>query len=357
MLNNFKQSRDQSEIKLFQTDRVWSVIRQQVFDLVDQAHARGQAQNSHLTHELESALAKHFNRAYCITTACATDALDIAVQSLQLEPNSKIAVPNYTFTATAHAIARSGNRPVAVDVLDNYCINAAAVPETKAIVSVDLFGNMCDYQALYSKNIPLIVDAAQSLESVGLDGVASANHGLLSCISFSPSKTISSWGSGGAVLTDNAELAQRCQLLRLHGKQANKNMAMAPGLNSMMSSFECAAVLVGLEYSKKWQARRQQIADFLRRESAHTAAVDNLVQHTLSKLVFQSNNRSAVVNRLNQLNVETAVHYNLLINDEHIYRNDQDFLNSIKLQSTSFTVPNQHTLTDNEVEIIAKGLK
>jgi UDP-2-acetamido-2-deoxy-ribo-hexuluronate aminotransferase len=357
MLNNSKPSHDQSKIKLFQSDRVWSVIRQQVFDLVDQAHAQGQAQNSYLTHELESVLAQRFNRAYCITTACATDALDIAVQSLAMEPNSRIAVPNYTFTATAHAIARAGNKPVAVDVMDNYCINADAIPEAKAIVSVDLFGNMCNYQSLYSKNIPVIVDAAQSLESVDLGGVASAKHGVLSCISFSPSKTISSWGSGGAILTDNADLAQRCQLLRLHGKRANKNMAIAPGLNSMMSSFECAAVLVGLEHSAQWQARRQQIAAFLISESTHTAAVDNLAQHTLSKLVFQSTDRSAVVNQLAQLNVETAVHYNLLINNEQIYRGGQDFLNSIKLQSTSFTVPNQHTLTDNEVEIIAKGLK
>lgn len=357
MLNNSKLSHEQSKIKLFQSDRVWSVIKQQVFDLVDQAHANGQAQNSRLTQNLESALAERFGRTYCITTACATDALDIAIQSLQLDSDSEIVVPNYTFTATAHAVARSGNRPVAVDVMDNYCIDASTMPIAKAIVSVDLFGNMCDYNALYSKNIPVIVDAAQSLESIDPSGIPSAKHGVLSCVSFSPSKTISSWGSGGAVLTDNSELAQRCRLLRLHGKQANKHMAVAPGLNSMMSSFECAAVLVGLAHSEQWQKRRQQIANFLISESIYTAAVDNLAQHTLSKLVFQSSNRHEVINHLGQLNVETAVHYNLLINDEQIYHTDQAFLNSIKLQSKSFTVPNQHTLTDNEVEIIAKGLK
>ena len=134
-------------------------------------------------------------------------------------------------------------------------------------------------------------------------------------------------------------------------------MAIAPGLNSMMSSFECAAVLVGLEYSQQWQARRQQIASFLISESAYTTSVNNLFQHTLSKLVFQSSDRAKAIHRLAQFNVETSVHYDLLINQEQIYRDNQEHLNSIKLKSISFTVPNQHTLTDNEVEIIAKGLK
>lgn len=342
---------------MFQTDRIWSSIRQQVFDLVDQAHAHGQAQNSQLTQNLETALAARFDRAYCITTACATDALDIAIQSLQLDPGSEIAIPNYTFSATAHAVARSGNKPVPVDVLNNYCINPDAIPNCKAVVAVDLFGNMCDYSSLYSKNVPIIVDAAQSLESIDHNGIPSPKHGILSCISFSPSKTISSWGSGGAILTDDKNLAQICSMLRLHGKRVNKNMAIAPGLNSMMSSFECAAVLVGLEYSQQWQARRQQIASFLISESAYTTSVNNLFQHTLSKLVFQSSDRAKAIHRLAQFNVETSVHYDLLINQEQIYRDNQEHLNSIKLKSISFTVPNQHTLTDNEVEIIAKGLK
>jgi len=357
MLNNFKPSTDQSKIKLFQTDRIWSVIKDEVFDLVDQAHRRGQAQGGQLTQELESTLAARFYRKHCITTACATDALDIAIQSLELAPGSHVAVPNYTFTATAHAIARSGHQLTVADVLDNYCIDANTVHQTEAIVSVDLFGNMCDYRQLYAKNVPVIVDAAQSLESVDHNGTASAKHGLLSCISFSPSKTISSWGSGGAVLTDNDELAQRCRLLRLHGKQANKNIAIAPGLNSMMSSFECAAVLVGLRYSAQWQDRRASIADYLINASRYQSCMDSLPQHTFSKLVFQSDQRDATVKHLSQLNIETAVHYNLLINDEQIYRCSQNFLNSSRLQSISFTVPNQHTLSDTEVEIIAKGLK
>jgi dTDP-4-amino-4,6-dideoxygalactose transaminase len=324
---------------------------------VNQAHNVGQAQNGVLTHQLETELANRYDRKFCITTACATDALDIAIQSLGLAPHSRIAVPNYTFTATAHAVIRAGHVPVVFDVEDNYCINANRIHDVDAIVPVDLFGNMCDYKSLMTHGVPIVVDAAQSLESTDVDGIASPSRGILSCVSFSPSKTISSWGSGGAILTDDPVLADRCKKLRLHGKQANASQSIAAGLNSMMSSSECAAVLVGLKHSAKWQSRRKAIADYLVSESRHSAAVDPLSQHTLSKLVFQAQDQKSAVERLSQLNVETAVHYRLLINDEQIYHSSQNFLNSNRLQSISFTVPNQHTLTDYEVELIAKGLK
>jgi dTDP-4-amino-4,6-dideoxygalactose transaminase len=125
----------------------------------------------------------------------------------------------------------------------------------------------------------------------------------------------------------------------------------------MMSSAECAAVLVGLKYSREWQTRRKIIADYLVNQSQHPAAVDVLPQHTLSKLVFQATDRARVVDQMAQLNIETAVHYQRLINDEQIYHSSQNFLNSSRLRSISFTVPNQHTLTDHEVELIAKGLQ
>jgi dTDP-4-amino-4,6-dideoxygalactose transaminase len=346
-----------SKIRLIQSDRVWNEIGAEVLDLVHQAHSLGQAQNGDLTRQLEAELANRYNRKFCITTACATDALDIALQSLELASGSRIAVPNYTFTATAHAVVRSGHVPVAVDVTDNYCIDHNSILNVDAVVPVDLFGNMCNHKSLLTLGVPVVVDAAQSLESKDRNGIASPKHGTLSCVSFSPSKTISSWGSGGAVLTDDPVLADRCRRLRLHGKQSNGDLAIAPGLNSMMSSAECAAVLIGLKHSEKWQTRRKAIADYVIGQSQYAAAVDSLPQHTLSKLVFQAQDRDRAVDQLTQLNIETAVHYQRLISDEQIYHSDQIFLNSSRLRSISFTVPNQHTLTDHEVELIAKGLR
>lgn len=344
-------------IKLFQNNRIWSSIGNEITDLANSMHAQGYAQNSPLMLMLEQQLAQHFGRKHCITTGCGTDALDIAIQSIELPLQSTVAVSNYTFTASAHAIKRAGHNVVAVDVDQNYCIDPDKIPgSAAAVVAVDLFGNMSQHQRLQQAGVPIIVDAAQSLESIA-HGKFSAQHGLLSCLSFSPSKTVSSWGSGGAVLTDSDELAARCQKLRLHGKTNNNADAIAPGLNSMMSSFEVAAVIVGLKYSPQWQQRRTKIAQYLCDRSVHQCANDfGLDQNTFSKLVFQSDHKDLVVNQFKDLTIDCVVHYNRLVADETIYASNNDLLNSKRLQDISFTVPNQHTLTDSEVETIAKAL-
>ena len=347
-----------NQIKLFQTDRIWKDIGAEIIDLVNSSHARGQAQNGDITLLLEQTLANRFNRRHCITTANCTDALTISLIALDLGPDAGVAVGNYTFTASAHAIARAGYQVVPVDVDHNYCIDPEEVQALDAVVAVDLFGNMSDYQRLQQLGIPIVVDAAQSLESRDADDNWSAEYGIASCISFSPSKTISSWGSGGAILTDDEEFASNCRKLRLHGKTSNDQIAIHPGLNSMMSSMECASVLIGLKYADQWHQRRQQIADYLINFSRHPTALDiSLPQHTYSKLVFQSLQRDLTIEKFKNLKIDCVVHYNTLINNESLYQTLGTYNKSDYLKSTSFTVPNQHTLTDDEVERIAKALQ
>lgn len=343
-------------VKLFQLDRVWKEIGHEVTDLANLAHSKGQAQNGELTYTLEAELQKKFNRQYCISVASCTDALDISLQALNLPKKSSIAVSNYTFTASAHAIQRAGHKVVPVDVCDNYCIDPDSINNADAVVAVDLFGNMSDYKKLESMGVPIVVDAAQSLESFDQTGKWSAEYGIASCISFSPSKTISSWGSGGAILTNDKDFADRCRKLRLHGKLSNGNMAIAPGLNSMMSSFECAAVLVGLKHIDKWYNRRSAISNYLIQHSAYQSGMDLSVRNTFSKLVFQSNKRDDVLKRFQKENIDAVVHYTKLVGDEQLYQTN-GLTRSNLLQNISFTVPNQHTLTDSEVESIENLLK
>jgi UDP-2-acetamido-2-deoxy-ribo-hexuluronate aminotransferase len=345
-----------SNIRLFQTDRAWQQIGAEVLDLTNSAHLKGQAQNGDLTRELEAVLAKKFNRRHCITVASGTDALQIALQALNLPKNSPVAVNNYTFTASAHAIARAGYSVVPVDTDKNYCIDVDQISNCSAVVPVDLFGNMTDYDRLERLGVPFVVDAAQSMES--FNGRWSVEYGTAACISFSPSKPISSWGSGGAILTDDDVVDMLARRLRLHGKQGNNIGAVAPGLNSMMSSMEVASVLVGLKYAKEWRQRRQQIALHLIGESRYETANDtDLMQHTYSKLVFQTGERGLVQAQFKAAGIDCPVHYNLLIADEWLYPGTQSLTLSKYLRDRSFTVPNQHTLTDSEVEQIAKVLK
>lgn len=346
-----------NSISLFQNQRVWNQIKSRVLELIEQDHSVGLAQNSSLVRYLEAQLAERFSRRYCVTTGSCSDALTLAMLALNLPAESRVAVSNYTFTASAHAIARAGYQAIPVDVTDNYCIDPALISDCQAVMAVDIFGNMSDWRSLNSLNLPVICDSAQSFESHNGDSW-SASNGQISCVSFSPSKTISSWGSGGALLTDDADQADLARRLRLHGKSNNNDESIHPGMNSMISTFEAACVLAGLELSESWQRRRQHIARYLIDNSVYTSATDqSLAQHTLHKLVLQSENRAAVIHKFKTANIDCAVHYSRLINDEPLYGTGDAMPVSDRLKNVSFTVPNQHTLTDQEVEQIAKVLQ
>lgn len=345
-------------IRLFQNDRLWAQMGAEILELTNQSHVLGQAQNGDITRLLEQTLATRFRRRHCITTACGTDALALAISALNLPQHTPIAVSNYTFTATAHAVARAGHQVVPVDVDTQYCIDASDIKDVGAIIPVDLFGNLSDHAALEQLGVPIIVDAAQSFESQDHSGKFSAEYGIAACVSFSPSKTISSWGSGGAVLTDSDAIADYVRRSRLHGKLRNDDMAIAPGLNSMMSSMECASVLIGLKYASKAYQRRHDIAQYLIAQSRWPTAIDftRVGNHTYSKLVFQSDDRASVIKKFKDQAIDCVVHYNNLVSDEPLYSSTGQYY-SKNLRDISFTVPNQHTLTDAEVERIAQGLK
>ncbi len=319
--------------------------------LVDQEHANGRAQNGPLVKTLEEILSKKFNRRYCVTFGSCSDAMTAAMISLGLPLGSSVGVSDYTFSASAHAISRAGYRPVPLDVNDKYCVQW--VPDDlAAVMAVDIFGNMTRVDDI---GVPVIVDAAQSLESH--DGMAwSAERGEISCISFSPSKTVSSWGSGGAALTNDVDHYQRLIKLRLHGKSRNDDDSIHPGMNSMLSSFETACVIVGLEQADQWRRRRENISKYIVDRSRFATGIDfSLPQHGFHKLVFQSEHRDQVIQELDKAGVAAVCHYRRLMHQESLYQG-RSCPNSHRLSGISFTVPNQHTLTDSEVEHIAEVL-
>ena len=344
-----------NKIDLFQNNRVWDEIKGQVWTLVDTAHQQGRAQNSFLVQQLEQRLAQQLDVNYCVTTASGTDALVIALKCLDLPPGSRVAVSTYTFIASAHAIARAGHIPVPIDIDKTYCIDVSQIKDCVAVIAVDIFGNMSNWSALNQLGIPVICDAAQSLESQN-QSRWSVSHGTISCTSFAPSKPISSWGSGGAVFTNSVGTFERAQLIRLHGKSKNNIPSVDPGLNSMISSFEAACILIGLDLQPVWHKRRTQISEYLLDSSNYTSPMDRSIDsHSYSKLVFQSSDRNETLEKFHKVGIATAIHYPMLVHQETLYKAHCPVAD--QASQVSFTVPNQHTLTDSEVERIAEALK
>ena len=166
--------------------------------------------------ELEERLAAFVGAKHCITCANGTDALQIALMALGIGPGDEVITPGFTYIATAETVALLGAKPVYVDVdprtynLDSALLEAAITPRTKAIIPVSLYGQCADFDAINAiaapYDIPVIEDAAQSFGAT-YKGRNSCNLTTIGSTSFFPSKPLGCYGDGGALFTNDDQLA------------------------------------------------------------------------------------------------------------------------------------------------------
>ena len=177
--------------------------------------------------ELEEKLANYTGAKYCISCANGTDALQIALMALGVGPGDEVITPGFTYIATAETSAVLGAKPVYVDIdertynLDPALLEAAITPKTKAIIAVSLYGQCADYDAINEiaakHGIPVIEDAAQSFGAT-YKGRKSGNLTTIACTSFFPSKPLGCYGDGGAIFTNDEELAKVIRQVARHGQ-------------------------------------------------------------------------------------------------------------------------------------------
>jgi dTDP-4-amino-4,6-dideoxygalactose transaminase len=209
----------------------------------------------------ESEFASYLGVREVVGVANGTDAITLALLALGVGPGDDVIVPSFTFYASAEAIVQTGARPVFCDVdADTFCVTAETVhtaltPRTKAIVAVDLFGNPIPIDDLERLGLPIVEDAAQAAGS-RLGNRAAGALGTAGTFSFYPSKNLGCLGDGGAVVTDDPELASRIRILRSHGSRDRTTYEVV-GFNSRLDELQAAVLRVflrGLDF--KADARR-----------------------------------------------------------------------------------------------------
>jgi dTDP-3-amino-3,4,6-trideoxy-alpha-D-glucose transaminase len=212
----------------------------------------------------EEEFASYLGVRHCVGVANGTDALTIALQALGVGRDDEVVMPSFTFYATVEAALVLGARPVFCDIdLDTFCVTpdtvrAALTPRTKAIVPVDLFGNAARLPGLRELGVPVVEDAAQAAGGA-LDGRRAGSLGDAATFSFFPSKNLPCLGDGGAIVTDDDELAERFRLLRFHGTK-DKVTFTEVGYNSRLDELQAAALRVLLPELDGWTERRQAAA-------------------------------------------------------------------------------------------------
>ncbi|PXC05805.1 aminotransferase DegT, partial [Pseudomonas aeruginosa] len=218
--------------------------------------------------ELEDRLADFVGAKYCISCANGTDALQIVQMALGVGPGDEVITPGFTYVATAETVALLGAKPVYVDIdprtynLDPQLLEAAITPRTKAIIPVSLYGQCADFDAINgiaSKyGIPVIEDAAQSF-GASYKGKRSCNLSTVACTSFFPSKPLGCYGDGGAIFTNDDELATAIRQIARHG-QDRRYHHIRVGVNSRLDTLQAAILLPKLEIFEEEIALRQKVA-------------------------------------------------------------------------------------------------
>lgn len=212
----------------------------------------------------EEEFAAYLGVEHVIGVGNGTDAITLALRALGVGPGDDVVVPSFTFYASAEAIPPTGARPVFCEVdPDTRCVTvetvrAALTPSTKAIVAVDLFGNPAPIDELETLGIPIVEDAAQAAGS-SLRGRAAGSLGTIATFSFYPSKNLSAFGDGGAVATNDPELAARVRLLRSHGSP-DKTSFVEIGCNSRLDELQAAFLRICLPELDDWARGRRQVA-------------------------------------------------------------------------------------------------
>lgn len=224
--------------------------------------------------EFQSNLENYLKIKHVIPCANGTDALQIAMMALGLEPGDEVIVPSFTFVATAEVIALLRLTPVMVEVDENTfnitaeIIEKAVTPRTKAIVPVHLFGQSCDMQPIMQLaekyNLFVIEDNAQAIgaDYFFKDGASrkTGTVGHVGSTSFFPSKNLGCYGDGGAIFTDDDELAGKLRMIANHG-QAERYYHSAIGVNSRLDSLQAAVLNVKLKNLDEYCDARRLVAD------------------------------------------------------------------------------------------------
>jgi len=272
--------------------------------------------------ELETALAAYAGTRHCITVASGTEALLIALMTLDLQPGDEVITTPFTFAATAETIVLLGGVPVFVDIepdscnLDAALIEAAITPRTKAIMPVSLYGQVCDMEAINAiaarhGNIPVIEDAAQSFGAT-YKGRRSCGLSTWGATSFFPSKPLGCYGDGGALFTDDDALAQAAREIRVHG-QSQRYTHTRVGVGGRMDTLQCAVVLGKLERFDWEIAQRLAIGEryqqLIGELPLQRLAVREDRDCVWAQFTVQVDEREAVVQALKHAGIPTAIHY------------------------------------------------
>lgn len=322
--------------------------------------------------ELEIALQNYTGSKHAISCSSGTDALLLAIMALDIKPGDEIITTPFTFIATAEAIAFMGAIPVFVDIdeatynIDFNQIEKKVTNKTKAIIPVSLYGQIADMdeinQLAEKHNLAVIEDAAQSFGAT-YKKKQSCNLSTIGCTSFFPAKPLGCFGDGGALFTNNDQLAEKIKSMRVHG-QTHRYIHKYIGIGGRLDTLQAAVLLEKLKHYNNDIKRRQDVAKQYTQILKDITITPFLKKENTSVWAQYSicvQNRNVLQQQLKDLGIPTAVHYpkplHLQECFDYLGYKKGDFPISEKISNEIMSLPMNPYLTSQEINYITTGIK
>jgi dTDP-4-amino-4,6-dideoxygalactose transaminase len=351
-----------------QYEKIKPEIQPAIAEIMDKA----QFINGPAVHEFKESLAQYLSAKHVIPCANGTDALQIAMMALGLKPGDEVITPSYTYIATTEVVGLLRLKPVFVDCdeqtfnISPEAIEEAITPKTKAIVPVHLYGQACDMEKIMQiakkHNLFVIEDNAQAIGSdyTFSDGTVqkTGTIGDIGCTSFFPSKNLGCYGDGGAICTNNDELAAQIQMVANHG-QSKRYYHDVVGVNSRLDTIQAAVLKAKLKRLDDYIDARRKAADFYDKAFAEVKEITTPYRDPKTKHVFHqytlkladSIDRDGMVEYLKEKDIPAMIYYPVPAHKQKMFSDldteVRDLTTTDWLTSRVISLP-MHTELENE---------
>ena len=355
-------------------------IKEQIDNSIQQVIDQTSFINGPQVQTFKQNLADYLNVKHVIPCGNGTDALQISLMALNLQPGDEVITVDFTFAATVEVIKLLGLTPVLIDVeLDSFNISISALekaitPKTKAIVPVHLFGQCANMEAILKlakkHNLYVIEDTAQALgaDYIFADGTTkkAGTIGTIGTTSFFPSKNLGCYGDGGAIFTNDDELAHTLKGITNHGMY-QKYYYEVVGVNSRLDSIQANILNTKLPHLDNYNKARQQAAAFYNHAFANCPNIITPTTSTFSNHVFHqytlritNGKRNELHEYLKEQNIPNAIYYPVPLHNQKAYKQEnvieENYHNTNTLVQQVISLPMHTALDTEQLEFIVKNV-
>lgn len=322
-------------IPAFDNKQQYATIEAEISAAVLEVLASGRYIGGPSVESFEQAFAAYHNVSTSIACNSGTDALYLALRAFNIGAGDEVITTPFTFIATSEVVSAVGAKPVFVDIEANtYNLNleqvaAAITPKTKAIIPVHLFGQPVNMTALMelakANNLVVIEDCAQSTGATW-DNKKVGSIGDIGCFSFYPTKNLGGCGDGGAITTNDPDIATRMRVIKNHG-QTNQYYYNEVGVNSRLDAIQAVILQIKLRYLNNWNVKRRAIAS---RYQHYLSQVPGIIapeelpegegvwnQYTIRIL---DGKRETIRQKLQAMGVNTMIYYPMPLHLQPVYK-------------------------------------